>query len=275
MVSEGASVQLLAAGNEFLGELSVLSGAEGSPWTERATPGSFAGPTQNYAMQSHVRIAGSTIVVGGSGVEADLVAISADRLTTTGNARIAARLPFDNTVGTTSSLPALTLELTPSAFAINYPYGQPGAEIRVDIGSRAFGNRTLPIDAGYLTVLPRGGASGSTAVLLSGPQVSAGGYRFFFDGAGRQGEIPVFYNGLLPVTPAVENSISATVSVSESARKQRFEEAVRTENVAVRLRAGVIAEVGPGRPATEGSQGLRLPQICPPAGTTLGCGPGN
>ncbi|MCW5611996.1 MAG: autotransporter-associated beta strand repeat-containing protein [Rubrivivax sp.] len=274
-VAEGASVQLLAAGNEVLGELSVLSGAEGSAWTERSTPGSFAGPTQNYALQGRVRIAGSTLVVGGSGVEADLVAISADRLTTVGDARIVARLPFDNTVGTAASLPALTLELTPTAFAINYPYGQPGAEIRVDIGSRALGNRTLPIDAGYLTVLPRGGAQGSTAVLLSGPQVAVGGYRFFFDGAGIQGEIPVFYNGLLPVTPAVENSISATVSVSESARKQRFEEAVRTENVAVRLRAGVIAEVGPGRPATEGSQGLRLPQICPPAGTSLGCGPGN
>ena len=77
------------------------------------------------------------------------------------------------------------------------------------------------------------------------------------------------------MTPAVENSISATVSVSESARKQRFEEAVRTENVALRLRAGVIAEVGPGRSATTGSQGLRLPTICPPAGASLGCGPTN
>ena len=275
VVASGASVRLLAAGNEFLGELSVTSGAAGSAWTERPTPGSFAGPTQNYALQGRVRIAGSTIVVGGSGIEADLVSVSADRLTTTGDARIVARLPFDNTVGTAASLPALTLELTPAAFGITYPYGQPGAEIRVDIGSRAFGNRTLPLDAGYLTMLPRGGASGSTAVLLSGPQVALGGYRFFFDGAGRQGEIPVFYNGLLPVTPAVENSISATVSVSESARKQRFEEAVRTENVALRLRAGVIAEVGPGRSATTGSQGLRLPTICPPAGASLGCGPTN
>jgi filamentous hemagglutinin family protein len=275
VVAEGASVRLLASGNEFLGALSVTSGAAGSAWTERPTPGSFAGPTQNYALQGHVRIAGSSIAVGGSGIEADLVSVSADRLTTIGDARIVARLPFDNTVGTAVSLPALTLELTPAAFGITYPYGQPGTEIRVDIGSRAFGNRTLPLDAGYLTVLPRGGASGSTAVLLSGPQVALGGYRFFFDGAGRQSEIPVFYNGLLPVTPAVENSISATVSVSESARRQRFEEAVRTENVALRLRAGVIAEVGPGRSATTGSQGLRLPSICPPAGASLGCGPAN
>ncbi|MFN9746479.1 MAG: autotransporter-associated beta strand repeat-containing protein, partial [Betaproteobacteria bacterium] len=275
VVAEGASVRLLASGNEFLGALSVTSGAAGRAWIERPTPGSFAGPTQNFALQGRVRIAGLSIAVGGSGIEADLVSVSADRLTTTGDARIVARLPFDNTVGTAASLPALTLELTPAAFGITYPYGQPGTEIRVDIGSRAFGNRTLPLDAGYLTVLPRGGASGSTAVLLSGPQVALGGYRLFFDGAGRQGEIPVFYNGRLPVTPAVENSISATVSVSESARRQRFEEAVRTENVALRLRAGVIAEVGPGRSATTGSQGLRLPTICPPAGASLGCGPAN
>ena len=63
--------------------------------------------------------------------------------------------------------------------------------------------------------------------------------------------------------------------MAENARKQRFEEAVRTENVALRLRAGVIAEVGPGRSATTGSQGLRLPALCPPAGASLACGPGH
>ncbi len=109
-------------------------------------------------------------------------------------------------------------------------------------------------------------------VLLLGPTVNAaGGYRFFFDGAGRQSEIPVFYNGVLPTTPQVENSLSAAVAVSEGARKERFDEAVRTENVAVRLRAGVIAEVGPAPSATQGTEGLRVPASCPPLGTTLGC----
>ena len=114
-------------------------------------------------------------------------------------------------------------------------------------------------------------ARGSTAVILQGPQV-AGTYGFFFEGAGLQTEIPVFYNGVLPVTPQVSGSISATVAVSEGARKDRFEESVRTENVAVRLRAGVIAEVGPGRPATVGSEGAKPPQSCAPSGATLGCG---
>ena len=146
-----------------------------------------------------------------------------------------------------------------------------GGEIRINVGSRLLDNRTLPLNAGYVTVLPRGGARGSTAVLLAGPAVDSSGYRFFFDGAGVQGEIPVFYNGLLPVTPAVESSISSTVSVSESARKERFDEAIRTENVAVRLRAGVIAEVGPGRPATQGSEGARSPAACTPAAGALAC----
>ena len=100
-----------------------------------------------------------------------------------------------------------------------------------------------------------------------------GGYRFFFDGAGNQAQIPVFYNGVSPTTPQVENSISATVSVSEGARKDRFDEAVRTENVAIRLRAGVIAEVGPAPSATQGTEGLRVPAGCTPASGTLRCPP--
>jgi hypothetical protein len=222
-------------------------------------------------VQSRVRVEGTTVRVGGKGIEADLVEIRADSLSTAPGAVIAARLPFDNTAGARDSVPALTLELTPQAFALAFPYGQQGSEINISVGSRAWGDRAFALDAGYITVLPRGGAQGATAVILTGPQV-AGGYSFFFDGAGDQAEIPVFYNGVLPNTPQFEGSISATLAVSESARRQGFEEAVRTENVATRLRSGVIAEVGPGRPATVGTEGARLPQICPPAGATLGCG---
>ena len=232
-----------------------------------------AGPPLPYALQGRVKVAGATVNVGGAGIEADVVYMLADRLATVGTtSRIIARLPYDNTVGTETSLPGLLLELTQASFLDAAPYGvKGGGEIRIDVGSRSLGNRVLPLDAGYVTVLPRGGAKGSTSVLLTGPQVSGSGYRFFFDGAGVQTEVPVFYNGLLPVTPQVENSISATVSVSEGARKERFEEAIRTENVAVRLRSGVIAEVGPGRPATQGGEGIRGPQSCPPATNALSC----
>jgi filamentous hemagglutinin family protein len=272
----GGSIRLMQANNLFNGNLSVISGDPAAAWAVNETPGNFAGGLQTYALQSRVRVAGTTVNIGDQGIVADVVAITADRLATLGGAAIVARLPFDSTVGTGQSLPGLTLELTPAAFDLSFPFGSSGAGngIRVSVGSQQLGNRTLPLDAGYVTVLPRGGAKGTTAVLLEGPIVNAsGGYRFFFDGAGIQGEIPVFYNGLQPTTPQVESSISATVSVSESARKERFEEAVRTENVATRLRAGVIAEVGPAPSATQGTEGARPPQSCPPGGTELKCGP--
>ena len=115
---------------------------------------------------------------------------------------------------------------------------------------------------------------GRTAVFLVGPD-TASGYSFFYDGARRQGTVPVFYNGESAVPPQVSGSISATLAVSEGARKERFDEAVRTENVALRLRAGVIAEVGPGTPATVNTmpmEGLRPPS-CAPAPGSLSCGP--
>jgi hypothetical protein len=219
-------------------------------------------------VQSRIRVAGDTVRVGGAGLEADVIAIRADRLSTAPGATIAARLPFDNLAGIDDSVPALTLELTPEAFTLPFPFGQNGgSEIAINVGGRSWGSRTLPLDSGYITVLPRGGAAGATAVVLSGPLTTAG-YRFFFDGAGKDGEIPVFYNGVLPATPQVSGSISATVAVSEGARKERFDDSVRTENVAVRLRAGVIAEVGPG-PARHRGQRRRaharhLPALCHP-----------
>jgi autotransporter-associated beta strand protein len=274
----GGSISLTSAGNRFLGSLQLLSGAAfGTGWVANATPGDFGKPApKGYALQGRVQVAGSTVVLGGLGIEADVISISADMLTTpstnSGAPTLTARLPFDNTVGTEVSLPGLTLALSSASFDLAAPFGaKGGGEIRIDVGNRLLGDRTLALNAGYVTVLPRGGARGSTAVLLAGPAVNTNGYRFFFDGAGVQGEIPVFYNGLLPVTPAVESSISATVSVSESSRKERFDEAIRTENVAVRLRSGVIAEVGPGRPATQGSEGARGPATCTPAAAGLAC----
>ena len=275
VASNGGSVQLLNAGNSFAGNLSVVSGAPDTPWSVNSTALNFGGATLNYAVQSRVRITGNTVNIGGAGIVADVVAIRADRVSTAGTAAIVARLPFDSTAGTATALPALTLELTPAAFTLSFPFGAPGAEggLRVSVGSREYGNRVLPLDAGYVAVLPRDGASGSTAVLLRGPVVNpSGGYRFFFDGAGSQTQIPVFYNGVLPTTPQVENSISATVAVSEGARKAGFDDAVRTENVALRLRAGVIAEVGPAPSATQGTEGLRVPASCTPAPAALLCG---
>jgi autotransporter-associated beta strand protein len=260
------SIDLSAADNRFLGGVSARSGAQDAPWSAKIQPTPLPGLGAPVGVQSQVRIVGETIVIGTPGIEADVVFLQADRLTTPADSVIAARLPFDEAVGSAESWPGLTLSLTEPAFGLPDAFGQlGGSEIRVDVGSLAWGNRSdLPFNAGFVTVLPRDGARGSTAVVLTGPAVGVGGYAFFFDGAGSQTEIPVFYNGLLPLTPEVQSSISAIASVSENARRERFDEAVRTENVALRLRAGVIAEVGPGRPATEGAAGAAPPPQCAP-----------
>ncbi len=186
---------------------------------------------------------------------------------------IRARLWYNDSIyGTSQSTPGLRITLLdPLAFATDGSFGSTDAPIRVDIGANVGGTAGTGLSAGFVQVLPKNGARGRTAVFLAGPAVGAGSYTFFHDGAAIATEIPVLYNGVLPATPQLSGSLSAVASVSETARKERFEEAVRTENVAARLRSGVIAEVGPGRPATQGTEGARLPEECTPAGTTLGC----
>jgi autotransporter-associated beta strand protein len=269
VASGGGSVTLAEDSNQFNGSLSVLSGPQfNTAWSPnvQATVG----------VQSLVNVAGGTVNIGGAGLEADLIRVRADRLSTSDGAVLAARMPYDDVLlGTSLSAPGMVLELSPTAFSLPFPFGQSGGqEIKVSVGSQDLGGRTGGFNAGFLTIRPKDGASGSTAVFLVGPQANTatGGYRFFHDGSGKLTEIPVFYNGYLPQTPQLSGALSSVAAVSEAARKDRFEETVRTENVAVRLRAGVIAEVGPGRPATVGTEGARLPEVCSPASdTSLNC----
>lgn len=284
-VAEGASLQVTALGggsvvlardaNSFRGALAVLSG----PGYDTAWVPNVRGA---QAVQSQVSVAGSVVNVGGAGIEADLVQLRADQLGTTGSAALVARLPFDEIVlGRALSAPGLTLELAPGAFGVPGSFGAiNGAAIQVAVGSTATGARTSGPNAGYVTVLPKGGAQGATAVVLVGPRVgsvpASGGapYRFFHDGASRPTEIPVVYNGVLPLTPAASGALSSINGDAEDARRARFQETVRTENVTVRLRAGVIAEVGPGRASTQGSEGARPPELCDPADKpALSCKP--
>ena len=268
VASGGGSVNLMQDANQFSGSLSVLSGsAPGTAWS----PVSVAGLTP----VSRVQVAGDTVRVGDTGIEADTVHIRANTLTTLDEAALVARMPFDNIVlGTSQSAPSMVLELAPNAFDTSFPFGRANGALQVVVGARATGDRSSGPDGGFLMVLPKGGARGSTAVFLSGPLVGSGsGYTFFHDGSGQQSEIPVFYNGNLPKSPQVAGSLSAVAAVSESARRDRFEEAVRTENVTVRLRSGVIAEVGPGRPATVGAEGAATPPVCEPQTNALACRP--
>ena len=278
-VASGASLNVAATGggsvilaqdtNRFTGSLSVLSGAQFNTAWQPNVQGTLG-------VQSMVDVAGSQVVVGGAGIEADMVHIRADQLITSGTAQLAARLPFDEfLLGTSLSAPSMTLELAPAAFQQAGSFGQSGGqEVRVAVGSRDIGGRTDGLNAGFLTIRPKNGAQGATAVFLVGPGVTTqvGGYRFFHDGAGQQTEVPVFYNGVMPMTPQVTGALSSIDGDAEDARRARFQETVRTENVTLRLRSGVIAEVGPGRPATQGSEGAKPPEACEPAaGKGLTC----
>ncbi|MGQ3053865.1 MAG: autotransporter-associated beta strand repeat-containing protein, partial [Roseateles sp.] len=282
-LAEGASLQVAAGGggsvllgqdgNSFKGQLSVLSGTGyNTAWAPNVRGA--------QAVQSLVRVAGRQVLIGGSGIEADTVHIRADQLATTGGAKLVARLPFDEIVlGRALSAPGMTLELAPGAFGLPGSFGSiNGQPIQVEVGSTDTGARTTGPNAGYLTVLPKAGAQGSTAVVLVGPKVGSAlaaggpGYRFFHDGASQPVEIPVVYNGVLPLTPAAAGALSSINGDAEDARRARFQETVRTENVTVRLRSGVIAEVGPGRPSTQGSEGAKPPEQCDPSSQpVLGC----
>jgi hypothetical protein len=269
VASGGGSVLLAQDANRFAGSLSVLSGPQFNTAWQPNVQGSVG-------VQSLVDVAGSLVAVGGAGIEADRVHIRADQLSTGATAQIAARLPFEELLlGTSLSAPSMTLELAPAAFQQAGSFGQNGGqEVRVAVGSQDIGGRSDGLNAGYLTIRPKNGAQGATAVFLVGPKVSTqvGGYRFFHDGAGQQTEVPVFYNGVLPMTPQVTGALSSIDGDAEDARRARFQETVRTENVTIRLRAGVIAEVGPGRPATQGSDGAKPPEACEPAaGKGLAC----
>ena len=265
--SAGGSINLGLLGNRFEGGVSALSGAAwNTAWAGVDLPGG------RETGQSRITLGGQVLQIGGQGLEADLIRLSAARLGTDVDSRIVARLWYsDAGSGISNSTPGLQIRLLNEAFSSPLPAGSSGEPINVSIGDRSLGVGREGLSAGYVQILPKQHGAGSTAVFLSGPKVGVLGYSFFHDGAGDQLEVPVYYNGVLPATPQLSGSLSAVASVSESARRERFEEAVRTENVAIRLRAGVIAEVGPGRSATQGSQGLKLPATCPSAGAVLGC----
>ncbi|MFY9461090.1 MAG: hypothetical protein WAP57_15210, partial [Aquabacterium commune] len=267
----GASIDVGGAANELGGTVSAVSGdiAENLGTPRLTTPGPdgkvVAGFLNLRANQLNVAgrpVDNSDQALLRAGLEADVVALQADRIqTATHNGLIRARLPYDNNQGTLTAMPALTLTVSASGLGGGASYGgiELGQRIAVSIGGSA---------GGYVTVRPRRGISlGSGYVSLGGEEA----LRPFYDGNGDLSAVPLFYNGLAPQSAQAVGALSAVTAVIEEARRARFEEAVRTENVASRLRTGVIAEVGAGRPATEGSDTLALPQACTPAGESLRC----
>jgi hypothetical protein len=265
----GGSIALGNVDNRFAGPVQALSGSD---WNTAWRALELSGGRE--VGQSRITLAGQELQIGGQGLEADLVRLSAGRLGTAAGSRIAARLWYNDTAfGLQNSAPGLVLELLPAAFASALSFGSSDAPIVANVGGKSLGARTDGLAAGFVELLPKNAASGSTVVFLAGPKVGEAGYSFFNAGAGDQSQLPLFYNGVLPATPQLSGSLSAVASVSENARRERFEETVRTENVAIRLRAGVIAEVGPGKSATGGAEGLRAPEPCRAEAGRLDCPP--
>ena len=149
--------------------------------------------------------------------------------------------------------------MSPQALTLGGGFGTPNPStwIQVKVGNQL---------GGFLTVRPKG-ANGDTAVILLG----GADPKPFYDGAGKLSEVRVFFNGDTPRTPQESGALNAVIALVEEARHARFEEAVRTENVSSRLRSGVIAEVGSGRPATVGRESIKLPESCNISPQTLKC----
>jgi hypothetical protein len=257
----GGSILLEQPGNALLGSISAVSGSLGETDQARFTAASGV-------MLRFVRIESSQINVAGrpngdpallpAGIEGDVVKVTADTLSTGADGLIRARLPFSNLVGSNASIPGITFVLSNVTLSGAAHFGTPTAPVQVQVGAA---------DGGFITARPHVG--GDNAVIFLGGGVDV---RPFYDGTGKLAEIRVFYNGDAPRTPQEAGALAAVIALIEDARHARFEEAVRTENVSSRLRSGVIAEVGAGRPATVGRESIRLPENCPVKPGGLQCG---
>ncbi|MCR2747155.1 beta strand repeat-containing protein [Limnobacter parvus] len=258
--------------NQINGRFSALSGPDfGQAFVYSPNRGASL-----IAVNNDVRLRASE-----NGIEADLVAIRSRGLSTQGsNAVIHARMPYnDIAVGTSRSFPALTLSIPLSNSAGTQsgaaPFGESAnsgqsvgdGAIRVELGDASRAGL-----GGFLTVLPFEGSNllPGQVVYLAGPQ-RPGTQAFFYDGARSLDRIPVVYNGTLLLSPQENAALTTAQGAVVLARQEQTRSVVRTENVAGKVINGVVVEVGPGRPATEGEGGASKPASCDSAEDDLNC----
>ena len=262
----GGSISLEQPGNTLLGQVSAVTGKLGDNDATRFNEASGV-LTLGFLriVSSEIHVAGKPPTDGDqtlqqAGLEGDVIKLTADVVTTGPDGLIRARLPFNNIQGSQTSMPGLTLSMSPTALLNGGGFGgpEPDKYIQVQVGGA---------EGGFITARPKG-TSGDTAVIFIGGDSSV---TPFYDGAGKITEIRIFYNGDAPRTPQETGALAAVLALIEDARQARVEEAVRTENVRSRLRSGVIAEVGAGRPATVGRESIRLPDTCEIKPKTLLC----
>jgi hypothetical protein len=220
---------------------------------------------------------------GGSALEVRVIAIRSRGLATQGQeSLIRARMPYnDVAVGTARSYAGLTLSIPlngavggsgpVASFGESSANGLPGSAgaIRVEVG-----DISRPGLGGFLTVLPFEGSNllPGQVVYLAGPERN-GMQAFFYDGARSLNRVPVVYNGSLLLSPQENAALTTAQGAVVLARQEQTRSVVRTENVAGKIINGVVVEVGPGSPATEGEGGAGKPSSCDAADTGLACNP--
>lgn len=184
-------------------------------------------------------------------------------------------------MGAARSYPGLTLSIplvqANAAVSGVAPFGESSATgstvgsgpIRVEIGDGARAGL-----GGFLTVLPFEGSNllPGQVVYLAGPEQNRT-RSFFYDGARNLNRVPVVYNGALLLSPQESAALTTAQGAVALARQEQTRSVVRTENVAGKIIHGVVAEVGPGRPATEGTGGAQKPAACDAGDSGLACAP--
>ncbi|WP_374605347.1 beta strand repeat-containing protein, partial [Niveibacterium sp.] len=258
----GGSINIEGTTNTLHGDVSAISGtysdANRFSQTAKSIPVSFV-----RLSSDQINVAGSPradLSAPASGLLADAIKITSTHLRTGTDGLIKARLPYIDAQGVPTSLPGVVFDILPAGLT-SQGFGSPsqGDWIRIQIGDEGRG--------GFVTLNPKGAFRPDFAVFAGGSTSQIP----FYDGTNVSTEIQIFYNGALPQSANLVGALTAVSAIAEDARRQKIEDAVRTENVTRRLRSGVIAEVGPGRPATTDVDGLRRPETCDPDANSLSC----
>ena len=267
----GGSIELLSPGNVLDGSLSALTTAANLPFVVPAAAGDLR--ISRIAIRSagagglHMVKAVSGDAAGSDALRADVIELSGTAISTAPDTAIHARLPYSLNQGPVTQLPGLVINTGPAGTStLLAAFGAAQAPINVRVDPAAVGVGGL-----YLTVLP-GPLAGTLATQVVYLGCVACSTLPIYQYGGNPAAVQTFFNGsLLGDAPLAASAINSSTTLLENARRNLFEAAVRTENVAPRLRAGVIAEVGKGRSAVEGSRAARRPEQCEPTAGTLDC----
>jgi hypothetical protein len=294
---QGGSIVLEEAGNRLSGHLGARVDCAQSPCIAASAGSPAQASVVSIASQDGIATSldtsltyrtatGTAGYTFAGGISADSIMLKAPGLSADGGtASIAPRVqltPADQRLAPGGTiLPSLQIEfagtLTGSTF------GTANSAINVDFGAATAGR-----SPGLISVIPLQASAlpAGFAIYTRGPLLATPSYRGF----GLTDALPVFYNGrdLRLATGLTRDVIEellrdaqivgAFASIGgeiEEARRRSFEEMVRTENVAGRLRRSVVLRAGPAAGAWDNSGdavGINVKGLACPSPSGLACG---